>query len=309
MAFFMVLKTVAIMLFFIICGYTLVKSKKAEASHAKGFSALLVYLLAPCLMISSFQKLEYTPENFRRTMIFFCLSLIIQALFIGIMLLFIKKKYSVAKNRVMTVAATLGNVGFFGLPIITSVFPNESVVACYSTAYVASMNLLCFTIGIFLISNDKKFISFKGAFLNPTTLSFIVAVTLYVLNFKFNETTGDMVNLLGRMTTPVCMIVVGFRLASMNLKDVFTAKFAYLSSLLKLIVFPLFAVLCVAFLPFVDNIFKISMFILSSAPTGVVVLSLAELHECEQKITANAVLLTTLLSLISIPLMLLFVNV
>ncbi len=309
MAFFMVLKTVAIMFFFICCGFSLVRTKKADSSHAKGLSAILVYLLAPCLMISSFQKMNYTPENFKKTMIFFISSLLVQALFFGVLYIFIRKKYEVAKYRVMAVAATLGNVGFFGLPIITSVFPNESVVACYSTAYVASMNLLCFTIGIFLISNDKKFISFKGAFFNPTTLSFIVAVTLYVLQIKFPETIGDMVNLLGRMTTPICMIIVGFRLASMNLKDVFRAKFAYVASLLKLIIFPLFAYICVVFLPFVDNVFKLSMFILSCAPTGVVVLSLAELHECEQKTTANAVLLTTLLSLITIPLLLLFVNV
>ncbi len=309
MAFFMVLKTVAIMFFFIACGFTLVRTKKADASHAKGLSAILVYLLAPCLMISSFQKMDYTPENFKKTMTFFVVSLLIQALFLGIMYLFIRKKYEVAKYRVMAVAATLGNVGFFGLPIITSVFPNESVVACYSTAYVASMNLLCFTLGIFFISNNRKFISFKGAFLNPTTLSFITAVTLYSLNLKFPYTVGDMVNLLGRMTTPICMIIVGFRLASMNLKDVFKARFAYVASLLKLLVFPLFALLCVAFFPFLDNVFKLSIFILSCAPTGVVVLSLAELHECEQKTTANAVLLTTLISLVTIPLLLLFVNV
>ena len=47
---------------------------------------------------------------------------------------------------------------------------------------------------------------------------------------------------------------------------------------------------------------------LSAAPSGAIILSLAELHGCEQKLSANVVLLTTLCSLMTLPLMLLLVT-
>lgn len=303
MIFFTVLKSVLTMLFFAAVGYILAKSGKAHPGHAKSLSAILVYLCCPCLMISSFYALEYSKDNFRKTLIFFGISLLTQALFFGILYLFLKRKYKNAKYRVLTVAAALGNVGFFGLPIVTSIFPNEPVVVCYSTIHVASMNLLCFTIGIFLISNDKKFVSVKNAVFNPTTLSFLAALLIYACRIKFPEAVSDVFNLGGKMCTPLCMLIVGFRLASMDLKSVFTQKFAYAASALKLIVYPVFVFAIIWELPFLDTIFKVSLFVLSCSPTGVVVLSLAELHEVEQKATANAVLLSTLLSVITIPLL------
>lgn len=307
MTFFTVLKSVLTMLFFISVGFAIVKARKAASGHARSLSAILVYLCTPCLMISSFYVLEYSRENLIKTLEFGAISLIIQILFLGILYLIFRRKYSHAKYRVLTVAAALGNVGFFGLPVITSIFPSDSIVACYSTIYVVSMNLICFTLGIFLISNNKKFVSVRNAILNPTTLSFIAALPIYYFQIKLPASIADTIILVGKMSTPICMLIVGFRLASMDLKGVFTQKFAYLAAVLKLIVYPLLALGIVSIIPGLDDIFRISMFVLSCAPTGVVVLSLAELHECEQKTTANVVLLSTLLSVITIPLLMLLV--
>ena len=79
--------------------------------------------------------------------------------------------------------------------------------------------------------------------------------------------------------------------------------FVYVTCLLKLIVFPLFAFLCVNFLPFADDVLKASVVLLAMTPSGAIIESLAELHECEQEFAANVVLLTTILSVITIPIM------
>lgn len=81
--------------------------------------------------------------------------------------------------------------------------------------------------------------------------------------------------------------------------------FAYVVCALKLVVFPLAAYLCVVFLPFLSETFKACMLLLSAAPSGAIILSLAELHECEQELAANVVLLTTILSVVTVPLLML----
>ena len=68
-----------------------------------------------------------------------------------------------------------------------------------------------------------------------------------------------------------------------------------------------FAYACVCFLPFADETFKTSIFVLSAVPTASIVQTLAEIHECERKMCANVVSLTTLLSIITIPLMMILI--
>lgn len=307
MGFRTVLENVLVMLFYMGCGFALVKGGKAESDHARSFSGVLLYVCGPCLILNSFQAMDYSLENTKLAAAFFAVSMAVQLLFFGGLYLLLHRKYEQAKYRILTIGAMMGNVGFFGLPLVTGLFPGNPVVACYSTMYVTSMNFLVFTVGVFMITRKKQFVSLRAAILNPTTLSAMAAIPLYLLRITFPAVIGDTVALLAKMSTPVCMFILGKRLASMNLKSVFSQPFAYGVCALKLIVFPLFAYLCVAFLPWFDRTFRVCLYVLSAAPSASVILSLAELHGCEQKLSANVVLLTTLFSVVTIPLMLLLV--
>lgn len=303
-----VFTNVLIMIFYMACGYILVKIKKAASDHAKSLAGVLIYVCGPCMVISSFQSMPYSMDIFKKAMLFFAVSIVIMLVFYGTMVLIFRKRLDQPKYRMLTVASIMGNVGFFGLPVITGIFPNEPIAACYSTLYTAGMSVLAFSIGVFMLTKDKKHISIKHAFFNPSMTAAIIAVPFYLLQIKFPQPVSDTLGLLGKMTTPVCMIVLGMRLSSMKFSHVFTRGFAYVACIMKLIVFPLFAFGCVYFIPGIDSVFKISLCILSSAPTAAILLSLAEQYECERKICANVVLISTLGSLITMPLIALLVG-
>ena len=207
-----------------------------------------------------------------------------------------------AKYRLLTIGATLGNVGFFGLPLVTALFKTQPIVACFSSVFVMSMNLLAFTVGVFMLTGDKKHMSLKSAVINPSVLSLLFALPFFFLKITFPQVILQPLDLLGKMSTPLCMFVLGMRLASANKKNLFTRPTVYLGCLLKLVIFPLFAYALVAFLPFFDATFKACILVLSAAPSGVIILSLAEFHEKEQELSANIILLSTLLSVITLPL-------
>lgn len=311
MASAIVFNNVLTMLFYMLSGFILVKTKKVEIDHSKSISAFLLYVCGPCMIINAFQSMEYSPELFASAMTFFVVTLLIQLLFFILLYIFLNKKLNnpqTARYRILAAGSTMGNVGFFGLPLVTALFPDQPIVACYSMLYVTSMDLLAFTLGVFLITNDKKHITVKAAILNPTFLSTLVAIPLYLLQFHFPPAIGNAVSMLGKVSTPICMLVLGFRLASMEFKKSISRPIIYVICALKLIVFPLFAYGCVCFLPFVDETFKICIFVLSAVPTASVVLSLSEVYECERRMCANVVMLTTLLCVITIPLMMLIVT-
>ena len=109
------------------------------------------------------------------------------------------------------------------------------------------------------------------------------------------------------MVTPVSMIVVGIRLANVNVKQLFMDKWAYVSAFFKLIVMPLIAILAVAFLP-VANTVKYTVFFLLSMPAATGTAMFAVKFNSDSDFASVCVLLSTILSVITIPLLFLLIN-
>ena len=295
--------TVAIMLVYMMIGFCLCKSGKAVVSHAKSLSAILIYILGPCMIINSFLGLEYSGENIIQIGIYFIVSLLVQVIFFGALYVVFSRKYNDSKYRILTVGAVLGNVGFLGMPVVASIFPGVPIVLVYSSINVMSMNLIVFTIGTFMITNDKKYISVKNAILNPTTIAIIISLPLFIFGIHFPETIESGIGLLGKMVTPICMLILGMRLSEAKLKAIFTRPFVYATCLLKLVVFPIVAFLLVHWIPWINDACKTTVVVLAMTPAGAIIQSLSELYECEQEFAANVVLLTTIISVVTIPLM------
>ena len=297
-----ILSNVAVLLVYMLLGFLLCKAGKGHVAHARTLSGLLLYVLSPAMIINSFLQLEYSGENAAKIAKYFIATLVVQILFFAVLYIILRKKYEDAKYRILSVGAVLGNVGFFGMPVISGMFPDDSIVMCYSSVNVMSMNLIVFTIGVFLITNDKKYVSVKSALLNPTTLSIAAALPLFIFNVQLPTVVQSSVEVLAKAVTPMCMFILGMRLSAVKLKPLFTRPFVYCTCALKLLVFPIFAFLCVRWLPFFDDTLKITVVVLAAAPSGAIIESLAELHECEQELSANVVLLTTILSVATMPL-------
>lgn len=305
--FYIALKNVLIMLLYMSCGFALVKTGLSRAEHAKALSSVLIYLCAPALIISAMQGLHFSPESAAELGIFFVATLVIQIFSFLILYIVLHRRYNDAKYRILSFGTVLGNVGFMGMPMVLALFPDAPIVAGYSTMYSMSMNLLAFTVGVFLITHDRKYITPRAALLNPTMLAIIVSLPLYFLDIQLPAELGSAVSLLGKMTTPLCMLVLGIRLASVDLRRLLSRAFVYIICALKLLVFPLFAYTCVRFLPFVGDTFKACVLVLSAAPSASMLLSMAELHDCEQEMSANVVLLATIFCVVTLPLIVLVI--
>lgn len=295
---------VLLTLLYIVPGYLVCKMKKASAEHLSTLSTILVYICSPCMIVSSFMSLDFSMENLKKMGCFFIVTLVLQVAFmLGLFFLF-HKKYEDSRYRILTIGSVLGNVGFFGLPIIKAILPNNPEVMSYSSIYVVSMNTLVFTAGVYCLTKDKKFLKFKSAIFNPATFGFVIALPLYLFGAKnwLPDLLKGGISLLGSMTTPICMIILGIRLATVSFKKLFCRPFIYLICFGKLIVFPLFCYLAVYFLP-VDNAFKLSILVLSGVPCASVILNMAEIYKSETELSANCVLLSTLLCLFTMPLL------
>jgi predicted permease len=241
-------------------------------------------------------------------------TLFLQAIFMLILYIILKRKYEDAKYRLLTCGSVLGNVGFFGLPHVCALVPGNPIVACYSSIYIITMNLLVFTVGVFSLTNDTKYMNLKTALVNPTTFGFLLAIPAFIFGEKIAaasvvNTFAEGINLLGQMTTSLCMVILGIRLATVNFKSFWTRPFIYLICFLKMVVFPIACFFMVYFLPFLDQDFKKAILIISAVPCASVILNMAEIHHAEEELAANCVLVSTMLCMITIPIVTLLVNI
>ncbi len=303
MGFSIVLGCVLSMMAYMAMGFALEKAKVAKVEHSKTLSSFLVYFATPGMIMSSFQSMEFNASDAKDLLLFFLISMVVQLLMFGIVALAVGKRLQDGKYRILTIGSILGNVGYFGLALVSALFPDKPIVACYDMMFVASMNILIFTVGEFMISRDRSYISLKRIFLNPTVLTLLVALPLYLLRIKLPSGLQAIFTTLKNMTGPICMIILGLRLASMDFREVFGQPMAYVGSALKLIVFPVLTYAVVHFLPWFDSTFKTSLLIIAGTPCASVILALAEMHGCEQKNAACTLLVSTILSVITLPLL------
>lgn len=302
MSFGIAFGNVLLTLLYIFPGFLTCKAKITKPEHLSTLSAVLIYVCSPCMIVSSFLETERTVGNVKQVMQFFAVSLVIQVIITVILYALFHKKYDDVKYRMLTVSFGLGNSGFFGIPVIKAILPNHPEVACFACVYIVGMNMITFTVGAYCLTGDRKRMALKRAFLNPSFIGFTVAITLFAVNFQSfaPQKLIDAIILLGKMTTPLCMTILGIRLASVSFKKLFLRPFVYVISVCKLLVFPLFSLAIIYFLP-VGNVFKAAMFILCGTPCASIMLSIAEMYHGETELAANCVLLSTLLCIFTIP--------
>ncbi len=302
---------VAQMLAFAAPAYLLMRFKKYDERSISVFVTLLLFVSQPCLTAYSFQKATVLIRDgvvplelmLTRGAIVLGLSLALQAAFLALSYFVLHKKQEEAQYRIFVIAACFGNSGFFGVPILEAVMGQaHPEVAMFSALYSLVMNTMSWTVASTIITRDRKYISPKKIFLNPNTIAAVIAIVLMCVSFVLPERIFSMVATLGTFSTPLCMFILGMRLALVDLKELFGNWKQYAVALVKNVGFALFAFAALYFIP-VEGYLKQALFIICCCPVANMVLSFSEMLGKGQKTAANVVLLSTILSLATLPLL------
>ena len=285
-------------------GFFLTKANVLKEGHIKGFAVFLLYVCSPALSIYSFQQAECNMEILINIGILLLVTTFMQVLIMGIGFLINIKTYKIdGASRVATVAAAFGNVGFFGVPILQALLPDHPEAMVYSAVMSVMMNLIGWTLGMFMMSGDRKHVSVKNFLINPTTLCLLIALPLFFTNTSLPKPVMNFVEFFSKMSTPTAMTVLGMRLAFVKFSDLMDYR-QVVAIFLKLIALPLITFGIMYALP-VDETLKISTYILSCMPPAAITLNFAELSNTSPKTAANIVVVGSLLVAITLPVLLL----
>ena len=303
--FFSALIAVAVLLLVASPGYVFIKKRFVSDECISAFSKLLLFVCQPALVIYTFISTEFSVEMLRDLGIFVIASVLIHAVMLISVTLILRKRFSSVAARISTIAVTFANSAFFGIPIIEAVMGESAEgLIIYTTVYAMVMNLLGWTVGSAIISKSKKYITVKKLFINPYMISVLIALPLFIFSPEIPSQLSNMITVLGKATSPLSMIIIGMRLAKVDIIKLVKNAKIYLVSVTKLVLMPLVAFIIVYFFPIGADA-KSVFYIIAACPTASIVLNFSELIGEGQEEAVSSVLMTTVLSVVTLPLMML----
>ncbi len=170
---------VLLMLLYLLPGFLLCRSKKVRPEHLSTPSVILLYVCGPGMFLNALIDLDVSPEQTAKMGLFILFSLLGEALLMLLILLLLGKRRKEFRLRMLSIASVMGNVGFFGMPVVRALFPDAPEAAVYSCMFNISLNLIAWTVGVFTLTGEKKYMSLRAALLNPSVIAAAVGFVLY----------------------------------------------------------------------------------------------------------------------------------
>ena len=301
----------------VVVGYIAGKQEYMGGTFDKRLSKLVIDITCPALILSSAMTGELPDRSYILPLL--TISIITYLILTGVALLlprFLTKKK--ADEGVVGFALMFGNVGFMGYPIVASIFGHEAVF------YAAVLNVVntfaVFTIGTILITgktvNGPKFQK-KALYSTPMLASYLTMLIVTLEIKDFPTVIIQPLSMIGNITVPAALLIIGSSMSNLPLRAMLGNGTIYVTTLMRLVVLPLalhflctalekmleaFAPSIAVFSPFVVGINTVVI----AMPVATYGTILCLRQGKDTTLITGVTFITTLLSMISIPLLVTF---
>lgn len=299
MDFSVVVTQMAILFAIVIAGYICGKVKLMNQALSKGLSNLIVNLTCPALIIASTMG-DNMPDR----------SLILPLLAIGtityaillVIASYLPKLFGIKAEEqgLYSFMLTFGNVGFIGYPIVASIFGNEAVF------YASVLNVLN-TITVFLWGtqfvagkSDKGFDWSK--LYCPGLIGTYISILIVAFALQTPKPVAQIFTYIGNITVPGSLLIIGYSISQIPARHMAGGPKILLMSAFRLIILPLFVMLCLK----TTNLFDPTAININTIIIAMPVASFGTIFclkfGVDETVMAQGTFVTTLLSLLTIPL-------
>ena len=285
----------------IFMGYLIVKTGLVRDDDSKVLSKIILYLIVPCVIINAFQ-VDYTTDTVKGLLIAFAASVLTQV----VLLIVISADGKLLHlNEVEVASVYYSNSGNLIVPIVTFILGQEWVL--YGCVFMSVQLVFLWTHCKKIISREASY-DWKKILLNINMISIFIGVVLFFTKIFLPEIIGNTLASVGTMIGPASMIVTGMLFAGMNLKQIFANKRVYFITFLRLIAVPLIALVLIKLSNLASfsadgNKIMLIVFLAIITPSASTVTQMCQVYGNDSKYASAINVMTTLLSIITMPVM------
>lgn len=280
-----------------------------RAEGSKMLSGIVVNVANPALILSSSANKESSIQG-KELVITLGLAVCFYLIFLVLAeivprVLWVSKE-DLGVYKAMTV---FSNIGFMGFPLLSAMYGSEALL--YASLFTIPYNILIYTYGVSSMSKEdkeqKSSIPWSKIF-NIGVIFSIIAVVLYLTKLPVPTVITDAAGTLGNLTAPLSMIVIGDAMSQMKIKELITDKKLMLFTGIKLLVIPIAGLFFIKHLNLSPMLTGVCMVMLST-PVGSMTAMLAQQYDGNYELASKGVAVTTLLSVITMPIVSMIMNI
>lgn len=277
----------------VICG----KTGILQSGAVKCCSELVMIIVTPSIIIQSFLR-PFDPSMLEGLGLSCLIALLVHVATILIAHLVLHDPVA-RRERVLRVGTVFSNCGFMSLPLQDALLGDTGVF--YGAAYVAVFNLLLWSYGLIEMSGNRQYLSPRKMLLNPGVLAIAAGLILFLGSVSLPEVLSAPLGHLAALNTPLPMLIIGFYLGQTDLRAALKDGRSYAAIALRLLAVPLLT-LGILYLCGVRDVLLVSSIISASAPVAAATTMFAAKFDCDTDLSVNMVSLSTLFSIITMPL-------
>ncbi len=283
-----------VMFIYLLIGCLMFKKHLLTTQGSGEMGKLLLYVITPVVIMNSYAR-EFTPQMLTEILLSFAAAAGSLLLSMTVSTLVFKKRSAICQF-----GASFSNAGFMGIPLVQMTLGDGAVF--YVVSFVALLNILQWTFGVYSITKDPATVSLKRIATNPVVLGLAAGLLLFFLPIPVPQTVRSVMSTLASMNGPVAMLVIGSYLAQMPLRELFTSGLTYLCCLVRLIAIPLLTIALLTLIPAGYITIRLAVLIVASAPVGANVAIFAQMFHKDYTGAVRDICLSTVLSIASMPL-------
>ena len=291
------LEKMVIFVVLMVLGYFCSRSGMISPAFSRDASKLVINVFMTGTVINSVLGLENTMDGaeFFNIMLVLSITIVIGWL-LGAPL---SRTVPMADDQrpVYELQIAVMNSMFISLPVLSEVFGGKAVFLCSLSCL--PYNVLLFTYGTGRLKKDGSGVHIRDVFSVPF-VSTLIALAIFIFRPPIPGVVSNLITTMANATMPLSMLVVGAALGTVNLLESFTDAKLYLMAFVRLIVCPLLVWFVAGWLTD-DSLLRAAAMIVAAAPTGIIVTSLSLQYERDAVFASKGVLLTTALSMLTIP--------
>ena len=284
------------MFLLIMTGFLLRKLGIITDAGKKCITDILLYAILPCNIIKAFTT-DLGTDHWNDFAV-----LLAVAIFVQIMALFLCKFFYKMMNpgekEVYQYATVCSNSGFLGNPMAEGVFGATGLL--YASVFLLPQRVVMWTAGVsyFTKETDKKK-AYKKILTHPSMIATYLGFLILIFHITLPTPIYKAVVSLSNCTTAMTMMYIGTILVGVDFKHLITLKQLYYN-LIRLVIMPLVVYIGCRLLTIDPLITGVSV-LLTSMPAGSTTSLLAAKYEADEVSAAKCVVLSTIFSIIAIP--------
>jgi predicted permease len=288
-------------------GFGCAKIKIFNSEATGYFSSLILKIALPCMILSSFQR-PFSPELLGEAGTALGTSIILYAISFAVgipypRLLGIKGPERGAHRY----AVFFSNVGFMGYPMIEAILGPAYLF--HLSVFNIPFTILGYSVGAWYIAKEgeKNLVMSWKIFTNPCVICTLAGFILFFFSVPLPDFLSRSIKMAGDITSPLSMMVIGISLAGVDIRRMMGRWRIYVTVLTRLLLLPALMGLVFYFIGIRGPLMLLAV-IITAMPIGSATSILAAAYNAAPEEASTLVFLSTLFSIVTIPIVVFCLN-